>query len=70
MSIGALHDPQTRSVPEPVRERGWLVRVVVPLTVMYNGILAIINAHVDLRYTVSGGRGTTASEIIVTDSER
>lgn len=46
MSIGALHDPQTRSVPEPAREHGRLVRVVVPLAVMYNGLLAIINAHV------------------------
>jgi len=46
MSIGAFQDPQTRSVPEPVQEHGQLVRVVVPLAVMYNGLLAIINAHV------------------------
>lgn len=46
MSIGSFQDPLTRSVPEPVREHGRLVRVVVPLAVMYNGCLAIINAHV------------------------
>ncbi len=46
MNIGTLHDPQTRSVSEPVRQHGRLVRVVVPLAVMYNGFLAIINAHV------------------------
>lgn len=46
MSIGTVQDPQTQSVPEPLRERGRLVRVVVPLAVMYNGFLAIINAHV------------------------
>jgi hypothetical protein len=46
MTLSVLHDPHTRSVPEPVREHGRLVRVVVPLAVMYNGVLAIINAHV------------------------
>jgi hypothetical protein len=46
MSIGALHDPQTRSAPEPILKQGRLVRVVVPLAVMYNRVLAIINAHV------------------------
>lgn len=46
MSMSSLHDAQTRSALEPVRERGRLVRVVVPLAVLYNGLLAIINAHV------------------------
>ena len=44
MSIDALHDPQT--LREPLRAHGRIVRVVVPLAVMYNGLLAIINAHV------------------------
>ncbi|MBB5277992.1 hypothetical protein HNR26_004086 [Rhizobium rosettiformans] len=46
MSISALDDPHCKSVPEPVRDRGRLVRVVVPMAVMYNGVLAIVNAHV------------------------
>lgn len=46
MSISAVDDPRIRSAPERDRAPGRLVRVVVPLAVMYNGVLAIINAHV------------------------
>lgn len=45
MSITSLHGSETKSVPAPVSGQGRMVRVVVPLAVMYNGLLAVINAH-------------------------
>jgi len=45
MSTSAFHDPQTRAAPG-IGADGRLVRIVVPLAVMYNGLLAVINAHV------------------------
>lgn len=46
MDIGAVQNNQTRFSPGFAEKQGRLVRVVVPLAVMYNGALAIINAHV------------------------
>ncbi|WP_113448201.1 hypothetical protein [Rhizobium cremeum] len=46
MDLGALHNSQASLPAGIVRADGRLVRVVVPLAVMYNGLLALINAHV------------------------
>lgn len=46
MDTSALHDSPFRPVQDTGQKPGQLVRVVVPLAVMYNGCLAIVNAHV------------------------
>lgn len=46
MDIGAVQNNQTPSSRGFAEKRGRLVRVVVPLAVMYNGALAIINVPV------------------------
>ncbi|MCM2396073.1 hypothetical protein NBH19_08275 [Rhizobium sp. S95] len=46
MDLGALHNSQGSLSTGAARSDGRLVRVVVPLAVMYNGLLALINAHV------------------------
>lgn len=46
MDLGALNNTQGSLSTGAARSDGRLVRIVVPLAVMYNGLLALINAHV------------------------
>lgn len=46
MDLDAFHHSQTSLSTGAARSDGRLVRVVVALAVMYNGLLALINAHV------------------------
>ncbi|THV22290.1 hypothetical protein [Peteryoungia ipomoeae] len=45
MNISSLHGSQTGTLPGRASGQGRLVRLVVPFAVIYNGVLAIINAH-------------------------